>query len=438
MHRRPKSTFGVGTALGVLIAGTGVFGSTPAWAAAPTIDNAPAQTGYGDVVLTGTATPGATVYLREAAYIWGKDATSAAQLARATPYTFPTTATAGSNGQWSITRSMDSGFVWAVEAGGEYSRIIQAPLRIGGEFTVTPGASGSVAYRFRASPDQPWFPVALERQSGSTWVEVANGYTDGPAGEGGTRGPNDDGDDEAEFQGTATGQPTGQLTYRVRVVDPNDPAYASAENLITTNTFTATTGGGSGTPGTTPPTTTPPTTTPPTTTPPTTPPTTRPTTPPTTAPPTTKPPTPKPTTPKPTTPKPTTPAYNPANPAVGAVQFSRIQYNAPGTDTRANKSINGEYVQITNRSKKSVYLYGWTIRDAAGNLYRIQAKYWLYAGRSLIIRTGKGANSGITRYWLKPYHVWGNSADTAYLRTATNRTIDTCKWTKPGKGYTTC
>ncbi|BEL11483.1 hypothetical protein Q0Z83_096740 [Actinoplanes sichuanensis] len=393
MFRRPKTVFGTGSALGVLIAATGVFGTTPAWAAAPTFDTPPAQVGFGTVTLTGTATANATVTLREAAYKWGKDATQGSELSPATQFEtdMPTTVTAGSNGRWTIRRVMDSGFVWAVESGGQYSRIVQAPLKVGATFTVSSTGSGSISFNVHTSPDQPYFPVRVERQSGGSWVAVASGVTDGPAGEGGATPPNDDGDDNAEFQGTATGQPGGQQTYRAVIAETGNAAYASAENLITSNTYTRTVDVGGSGGGTTPPTTP-----------------TNPTNPPTTT------------------------------PAVGSIQFTRIQYNSPGVDSRTNKSINGEYAQLTNKSSKAVNLKGWTVRDAAGNLYRFTSSYTLAAGKSVIVRTGKGTNTTATRYWGKSYHVWNNGGDTATLRTDAGKTIDSCRWTTAGKGYTTC
>jgi hypothetical protein len=408
MYRRPKTVFGMGSALGVLIAGTGVFGSTPAWAAAPTFDTPAAQVGYGEVTLTGTATANATVTLREAAYKWGKDATQGSELSPATQFEndMPTTVTANSSGRWTIHRIMDSGFVWAVESGGQYSRIVEAPLKVGATFTVASTGANSISFNVHTSPDQPYFPVRVERQNGGSWVEVASGVTDGPAGEGGATPPNDDGDNNAEFQGAATGQPGGQQTYRAVIAETGNAAYASAENLITSNTYTQIVNVGGTGGGTTPPTTTP---------------TTTPTTPPTTTPPTTRP--------------PTTP---PAPPAVGSVQFTRIAYNAAGVDNRTNKSINGEYVQLTNRSRKNINLKGWTFRDAAGNLYRFTTNYTLFAGKYVTVRTGKGTNTAHTRYWGKSYHVWNNSGDTATLRTDAGKTIDSCRWTKAGKGYTTC
>ncbi|MFC4067597.1 lamin tail domain-containing protein [Actinoplanes subglobosus] len=386
----------MGSAVGVLIAGTGVLGTTPAWAAAPTFDTPAAQVGYGEVTLTGTATANATVTLREAAYKWGKDATQGSELSPATQFEadMPTTVTANSSGRWTIHRIMDSGFVWAVESGGQYSRIVQAPLKVGATFTVLSTGADSISFNVHTSPDQPYFPVRVERQSGGSWVSVASGVTDGPAGEGGATPPNDDGDTNAEFQGTASGQPGGQQTYRAVIAETGNAAYASAENLITSNTYTQTVNVGGTGGGTTPPTTTP--TTPPTTTPPVT------------------------------------------TPAVGSVQFTRIQYNAPGTDSRTNKSINGEYFQLTNKSSKNLNLKGWTVRDAAGNLYRFTGDYTLNAGKYMTVRTGKGTNTAHVRYWGKTYHVWNNGGDAAALRTDAAKTIDTCKWTTAGKGHTTC
>jgi hypothetical protein len=41
------------------------------------------------------------------------------------------------------------------------------------------------------------------------------------------------------------------------------------------------------------------------------------------------------------------------------------------------------------------------------------------------------------RYWGSKGYVWNNGGDTAYLRDATNKAIDSCRWTKD-KGTTYC
>ncbi|WP_328462114.1 lamin tail domain-containing protein [Actinoplanes sp. NBC_00393] len=427
MQTRPKTIFGVGTALGVLVTGTSLMGATPAFAAGElTFDKPTVPTGFAEVQLTGTATAGADVTLRERAYVWRGGATTGADLPAATEYqaSMPVTVKANAQGRWTISRYMDSGFVWAVSSGTgndiTYSPIVTAPMKVGGAFEVTAGANNAISFRFHASPDQPWFPVTIQRQNGSSWVDVASGYTDGPPGEGNDELPEgDDGDGDAEFQGTAANQPAGSQTYRAVVAEAGNADYASVANLIESNTFTDTvtvSGTGGGNPSPSPSTSSSPAPSSP-------------------APSPSKPPTsPTPTKPTPTPTKPPVPAA----PAAGSVQFTRIYYNSPGTDKRTNKSINGEYFRLTNKTKKTINLIGWTVRDRAGNLYRFTSNYYLAAGNSTIVHTGKGSNTRTVRFWGKTKFVWNNGGDGATLRTSGGKTIDTCTWSKPGKGYTNC
>ncbi|WP_157411438.1 lamin tail domain-containing protein [Actinoplanes rectilineatus] len=426
MHSRPKSILGASVALVGIFTATGVLVASPASAAGPTFDTPELRVGWGNITLTGTATAGATVQLHERAYIWGRDVTRASDLEAATPWEYPTSATANSSGRWSITRTMDSGFVFAVESGGAYSPIVQAPLRVGAEFSATSSSANSVSLTVRASPDQPGIPVSFQRYTSSGWSQVAAGITsDGTV---------------ASFSATVTGQTAGQHTYRAVLAETAKPDYASSDNLLLSNSFSsritvAGSGGSDGpTPGSSPTptpsrTTTSPSPTPSRTTTSPSPTPSRTTSSPTPTPPKTTSPTPKPTTPKPTA----TPV-----PAVGAIQFTRIQYNAPGADKKTNKSINGEYFKLTNKTKKTVNLNGWTVRDRAGNTYKFSGTYNLAAGKSVTVHTGKGTNSSTKRYWGKAKHIWNNGGDAATLRTNANKTIDSCKWTKAGKGYTTC
>ncbi|MFC7527807.1 lamin tail domain-containing protein [Actinoplanes sp. GCM10030250] len=422
MQRRPKTIFGVSTAFGVLVAGTSLFAAAPAFAAGePTLNTPEVRVGWGNITLSGTATPGSTVYLRERAYIFGKDVTEASGLERAVSWDYPASDVAAQGtGRWEIVRTMDSGFVFAVEADGKFSPIVDAPLRVGATLSATSGSAGTVNFTVRASPDQPGIPVSIQRYTSGGWVEVANGVTDETSG----------GDEASEVVTSASGQPAGQHSYRAYLSEAANPAYASAANLLLSN-YTAQSriavAGSGGTDGPVPganPTNPTPT------------PTTTRTSSPTPAPTSTRPTTPttKPTTPKPTTPAPT----NPPAPSAGSVQFTRIQYNAPGSDTNRNSSIVGEYFKLTNKTKKTINVKGWTVRDRAGNLYRFTSNHYLGAGKSVIVRTGKGNNTAATRYWGKTKHVWNNGGDAATLRTGANKTIDSCKWSKAGKGYTTC
>jgi hypothetical protein len=123
--------------------------------------------------------------------------------------------------------------------------------------------------------------------------------------------------------------------------------------------------------------------------------------------------------------------------AASAVQFGTIRYDAPGSDTATNTSVNGEYVVLRNSGTTARSLTGWTVRDAANHVYKFGA-FSLGAGKSVVLRTGRGTNTGTTRFWGLGYHVWNNTGDKAYLRNAAGTAIDYCAWTSKGLGYKTC
>ena len=123
--------------------------------------------------------------------------------------------------------------------------------------------------------------------------------------------------------------------------------------------------------------------------------------------------------------------------ATSAIQFGRIQYNSPGTDRATNVSVNGEYVVIKNLGSKARSLTGWTVRDAQNHVYKF-GTFTLGAHKSVVLRTGKGTNTSATRYWGSGYHIWNNTGDKAYLRTAAGTGMDYCVWTTSGAGYKIC
>lgn len=123
--------------------------------------------------------------------------------------------------------------------------------------------------------------------------------------------------------------------------------------------------------------------------------------------------------------------------AASPIQFGKIQYDSPGTDTGANASINAEYVIIRNAGLQPVVLTGWTLRDALPTVYTF-GTFTLGAGKTVVVRTGKGTNSATTRHWGMGRYVWNNPGDKAVLRNAAGVTMDTCAWTKIGVGYLTC
>jgi hypothetical protein len=129
----------------------------------------------------------------------------------------------------------------------------------------------------------------------------------------------------------------------------------------------------------------------------------------------------------------------PSTPAVGSVKFSKILFDSPGTDNGSNTSINGEYFRLTNTTRSTINLNGWTVRDAAGHVYTFTT-HLLGAGRTVYVHTGRGTNGkpdSAHRYWGKTGYIWNNGGDSAYLRYGT-KTIDSCSYRASSLGYTNC
>jgi hypothetical protein len=207
---------GVLAALGVAAA---LAVATPAAAtAAPTLSAPSSRTGFGTVTLTGTADAGATVTLYESAIGWNDlqpavDWENGGGTVRRT---------ADSSGQFSIVRYVDSGFIFAVEAGGVMSETSLVNVQILPDLWMQTPGIGAVTANVDVSPNQPGLPVDIQRASGSSWITVASGHTDFIG----------------DYVVTVTGQPTGKQTYRAYVGD--DPAQGVTSNYSTTREVTVT------------------------------------------------------------------------------------------------------------------------------------------------------------------------------------------------------
>jgi hypothetical protein len=107
------------------------------------------------------------------------------------------------------------------------------------------------------------------------------------------------------------------------------------------------------------------------------------------------------------------------------VEISDVQYNSPGRDDRSNRSLNKEWVEITNNSRRSVNLDGWTLRDEDGHRYTFD--HYRLAGRSTVrVHTGRGRDTDV--YQDRRNYVWDNRSDTATLRNDRGRFVDDESW----------
>ncbi len=113
--------------------------------------------------------------------------------------------------------------------------------------------------------------------------------------------------------------------------------------------------------------------------------------------------------------------------AVSPVRFSRVWYDSPGNDTGTNRSLNAEWIRVTNHAQRSKTLTGWTIRDPQRHVYRFPT-FRLGSGRSVRIHTGAGRNTATDLYWRAGWYVWNNTGDRAILKNKAGTTVDTCTW----------
>ncbi|HET9518705.1 MAG TPA: lamin tail domain-containing protein [Actinoplanes sp.] len=376
--RLSRTVIGIATTMAGLA--TVLLAPTPALAAdpvKPTISVPALFEGYGRISITGTARPGATVELHEAAYVFR---TAIAKAEKFFPEDIVETQ-ALADGTFTMSRIVDSGFVFAVVADGIMSDVKTVTVQTVAELQVTTTASATVHARVQASPGQPFLTTRVQRKAGSDWVAAAEGPTA----------------DLGVYTTTLSGQPAGTQTYRAQVSgDPQNALVASRWVEVTVDTDTN--GTTTSTPG---------------------------------AP--VNPPTP------PAPPKPPAPA-KPAPMPAGAVQLTKIVYNPAGTDTGSNTHLNKEYARLTNKTSKTISLKNWTLRDAAGHVYKFSPDYALASGKHMYVLVGKGTNgkpSSTFRYWGSKSYIWNNSGDTAILRDSTSKTIDTCRWGK-GNGITYC
>ncbi|MFE2734192.1 lamin tail domain-containing protein [Streptomyces sp. NPDC056910] len=109
------------------------------------------------------------------------------------------------------------------------------------------------------------------------------------------------------------------------------------------------------------------------------------------------------------------------------VEISGAQYDSPGWDNGTNRSLNKEWVDVTNTSRHAVNLDGWTLSARDGRTYTFH--HYRLAGRATVrVHTGVGRDSGRDVYQDRRRYAWDNRSDTATLRDDRNRRVDTLSW----------
>lgn len=98
-----------------------------------------------------------------------------------------------------------------------------------------------------------------------------------------------------------------------------------------------------------------------------------------------------------------------------------------GSDARSNRSLNDEWITVTNRGRWSVSLDRWTLTDSDHHTYRF-GHVTLRARQSVKVHTGNGRNTGRDLYQNRRTSVWDRGRDTVTLRDSRGHVVDTASW----------
>jgi hypothetical protein len=109
------------------------------------------------------------------------------------------------------------------------------------------------------------------------------------------------------------------------------------------------------------------------------------------------------------------------------VVLGEVQYDSPGADNRSGRSLNAEWVTVTNESRQSVNLDDWTLTSSDRKVYRFR-HVTLRGHQSVRIHTGRGYDTSRDLYQDRTSYVWDNYRDTATLRDDRGRVVDTESW----------
>jgi hypothetical protein len=109
------------------------------------------------------------------------------------------------------------------------------------------------------------------------------------------------------------------------------------------------------------------------------------------------------------------------------VEVNRVQYDSPGRDDRSNRSLNDEWVALTNTTRQPVNLDGWTLSDRGGRTYTFH-HYRLDGRATARVHTGIGRDTFRDVYQDRRNYLWDNRSDAATLRNDHRRVIDIIAW----------
>lgn len=109
------------------------------------------------------------------------------------------------------------------------------------------------------------------------------------------------------------------------------------------------------------------------------------------------------------------------------VVLGEVHHAGRGSAARSSRSLNQEWITVTNQGRQSVNLDHWTLSDSDHHVYRF-THVTLRAHQSVRIHTGSGRNTARDLYQAGRRSVWDTGRDTATLRDNRGHVVDTESW----------
>ncbi len=116
------------------------------------------------------------------------------------------------------------------------------------------------------------------------------------------------------------------------------------------------------------------------------------------------------------------------HPQRSAVVLGAVQYNSPGRDNHSNRSLNAEWVTVTNTGRGAVNLSGWTLSATDRHTTYRFGQLRLAGHASVRIHSGVGHNTTRDLYQDRRYYALKNASDTVTLRDGRGHVVDTESW----------
>lgn len=109
------------------------------------------------------------------------------------------------------------------------------------------------------------------------------------------------------------------------------------------------------------------------------------------------------------------------------VVLGQVHYDGPGARDGSQRSLNEEWVTVTNTSSRAADLDGWTLTSTDHGTYRFH-RLWLGGHRSVRVHSGVGRDTGRDVYQDRRGYVRDNRGGTATLRDDRGRVVDSESW----------